>query len=218
MKKSIQVSQLLTNLSTASLSIDAALSNAAKSAERVEWFQSEISENRLTDFLVTIEQAIDSLPEGTLEVATIHPVTGVKSTKKVNRRDIAKAAFKTAFGHAVKGHKTLSGKVLSFKLSVPLPIDKAAPKSLEDKLATLFKDSIDSAGLKVIIETANIEIKRHASEVVELAANHAAMELKATIAADVAAMMQRGKTIDQAQALAAALNDLTLDELRIAIG
>lgn len=214
----LKVSDLITNLTAISLDVNSQLSNAQKSAERVEWFKLAIQENRLTDFLTIVEETINSLPEGTEEIATIHPVTGKKGVKKINQRDIAKAAYKTAWGHARK-ETDYSGKDLAFKLSIPTLADKKAPATTEDKIAKLLGDSIDKKGLETIMFTIIEEQARHKEEVAKLATYHKARTIAATLANDIAYAMRRdGMTIDKAQAIAAAMNDMTVEELQQAIG
>lgn len=215
--KELKVSDLIANLNTRSITVEDSLSNAQKSAERVEWFALAIRENRLTDFLQTVEQTIDALPEGTEVIPTIHPVTGKKGSKKVNQRDIAKNSYKRAFIHASK-ETPFADKVLTFKLSKPQLDDKKAPKGFEDKVASLLKETVDSAGLKKIMATIEKEQERHLAEVKEQAAQVAAVQLKDSILRDLAENMRReGMTVEKAQTIVSLYYDMEVAELQAAI-
>ena len=212
------VSTLIGNLNIASLDVGSAISNAQKSAERVEWFSEAMKESRLTDFLQVVEETLNSLPEGTIEQATVNPITGKQGSKKINQRDIAKNSYKTAYGHAAKTVKKFEGTQLTFKLSLPVIADRKAPATLEDKIANLLKEKVDSKGLEKVMLTVQTAIANHAASVKQLAQDFHTMQFATRLQADFAAMVARGKTNEQAEQLAASLNDLTIEEYRQAIG
>lgn len=212
------VSTLINNLNVASLDVGSTISNAQKSAERVEWFSEAMKENRLTDFLGAVEETLNSLPEGTIEQATVNPITGKQGTKKINQRDIAKNSYKTAYGHAAKNNEKFQGTQLTFKLSLPVIADKKAPATLEDKIANLLKEKVDSKGLASVMDAVNKAMADHTESVKKLANDFHAMQLATRLQADFASMVARGKTNEQAENLAATMNDLTIEEYRQAIG
>lgn len=212
------VSTLIGNLNVAALDVGSAISNAQKSAERVEWLTQAMRENRLTDFLGVVEETLNSLPEGTIEQATVNPVTGKQGTKKINQRDIAKNSYKTAYGHASKTVKKFEGTQLTFKLSLPVIADKKAPATLEDKIANLLKEKVDSKGLKSVMGAVNKAMADHTDSVAKLASDFHAMQLATRLQADFTSMVARGKTNEQAEQLAASMNDMSIEEFKQAVG
>ena len=212
------ISSVLDNLTVNQLSVNQTISNAQKSAQRVEWFTTAIKENRLTDFFKTLESAVNSLPEGTETINTVNPVTGKTGTKKTNVRDIAKRSFSTAFGHAVKG-TAYEGKLLKWKLSIPYEEDKAAAKGFEERVTDLLKNTIDNQGLRVILATIKAEQVRHKEHAAQLAHENEARLYRARLLEDIALVSKRnGITQEQVIAKVAMLNDLDESEVLAAIG
>jgi hypothetical protein len=220
-QQTVTVSQIIENLSPARLTEDQVMSNAGKAFERQEWFSAAIAENRLTDFLETVEQTINALPEGDIISKVKSPTTGIVRDKKSNLRDTAKVSLKRAFAAASKklpeGSKW-GGKELTFKLSLPIISAKViAEKTLEDKLLLILQESIDNKGLSKIVETIATEQKRHKEELAGMAEAIRLQTIKSNLLSDVASMVQRGKSEEQAICIAAAMNDLSIEELKVAI-
>lgn len=221
MAKKITVTNILDNLNTTTLSAENAYSNAAKAYERKQWLKESVKENRLTDFLETLEQAINALSEGTETIKTLSATTGKEGTKKVNRRDIAKRSYSTAFAGMVADlgeNGKFYGKVLAWKLSRPEVKDKVVKeKTIADKLATILGETIDNKGLSTIVATIETEQARHKAEVEAMAATLQADKVRTSYLEDIARVIAKGRTEEQALTVAAAMNDITVEELKVAI-
>jgi len=212
---------ILDNLNTYAVTANQAVSNAKKAYERKEWFASFVKENRLTDFLEVIEQAINSLPEGTVTVDTFSATTGKTGQKKVNQRDISKRSFSTAWASVEKSltDSKYQGKELKWKLSRPELVNRTTKeKTLAEKLATILDKSIDNKGLETIVTTIEQEQARHTSEIAAMAATLKADRLRTDLLQEIAGYMLKGRTEEQAYSIAALANDIDLAQLKQAIG
>lgn len=221
MKKTVTATMILENLNTITLSADNAVSNAKKAYERKQWLLTAVKENRLTDFLETLEQAINALPEGAETVKTFSAATGKEGTKKINYRDIAKRSYTTAFAGMVTDLGETGkfyGKVLAWKLSRPEVKDKVVKeKTIADKLAAILGESIDNKGLATIVATIENEQARHLKDIEDMAAARQADKVRTSYLEDIARIIAKGRTEEQALIVAAAMNDISVEELKVAI-
>lgn len=206
----ITVSNILDNLTTAhGDKAQLEYSNAAKAFERKEWLKSAIRENRLTDFLITLESAINALPQGTLEVKTLSRKTGETKAKKINYRDVAKSSYKTAFSNAVTDlpHCPLVGKELTWKMSRPEMADKVVKvKTLQDRVSDLLKETVDGTGLARVMATIETEQARIKEDIKAQGLDLEFDALRTDYLAELVRFLKRGKTEQQASSLA---NEIT---------
>ena len=221
------VLQVLDNLNGHSLSVDAAISNAQKAYERKTWMSEAIVNNRLTDLFNTLRDAINELPEGTVPVKTFSANTGKPGTKKVNRRDIAKRSFTTAFSSAsrdlAKSDKLpelCRGKKLSWKLCNAF-LENITQTDVTTRVERLLRNdkAIDETGMQAVIALLDKEIKASTKRKADKEQREAAQERKLAILADIQYFMGRnGNNVEEAHKMAAQLHKISATQLKQAIG
>lgn len=215
----VTVSTILDNLSTAhGDKATLEYSNAAKAFERKEWLKSAIRDNRLTDFLLTLESAINALPQGTIEVTTKSRKTGEDKVKKINYRDVAKASYKKAFNNAVTDLPLcqVADQELTWKLSRPELTTKVVKvKTLQDRIASVLGETVDSTGLSVIMLTIAEQQDRIKQDIKVQGLDLEFDALRSDYLAELVRFLKRGKTEQQAVNLASEITGFNTFDLDI---